>query len=102
MSGPMLPTILVPNEISEWCYLNEALYWVAIQRFPLAQGTENGVDQRQDREYVEGIDPNLPFDLTPTSVDCERAGISSNPIWEDILSGDSYHPEPSSIRELLK
>jgi hypothetical protein len=77
-------------------------FWVALSRLPLGFKTENGVDAREDYEYLDDeTTPYLPYDNVVTNDECEAVGLPPNPEWERIESGESY-PEPDFIREMLK
>jgi hypothetical protein len=78
------------------------LLWVALDRLPLSFITENGVDAREDYEYlVDEMTPYLPYDDVVANEECEAVGLPPNPEWEQRESGE-YYPEPDFIRELLK
>jgi hypothetical protein len=97
----MSRTILVPHAIADRCYLSEALLWVAVCRFPLAFVTENGVDGREDADYIDGLDPYLPFNDPISNLECTLAGLRPNPEYEDFVLGD-FHQTPENLRTLLK
>jgi hypothetical protein len=74
-------SVLTANQVAERCFLHEALYWVALTRFPLASLLEDGEDGREYDKWVDGIKP--PYALDTVSRDeCLFAGIPINPAWE--------------------
>ena len=93
-------TLLQVSSVAERCYLIEALYWLAFRHFPLALYSPNGVDERQDRENLEGLDPHLPWDMTISDEECRLVGIQADPRYEELITGD-FHQEPDRIRDLL-
>jgi hypothetical protein len=94
-------TILVPHHIAERCYLKEALLWASVRRFPLLADSENGCDAREDGEYIEGMDPHLPFDEPVNEEECTLVGLPPNPKYEELVSGDCHLP-PETLRQILK
>jgi hypothetical protein len=77
--------ILVPRRLADRCYLAEALLWVSVYRFPLADGTRVPVDRSKwaeidTRESPDHMALGVPLFLdTLTQNECERAGLPSNP-----------------------
>ena len=71
----MLPSVLVPHEIAESCYLSGALLRVAFS-FPLASPTENGMDERTDPEYLEGSDERIIELPTVTGSECAAVRLT--------------------------
>ncbi len=96
-----LPTVLVPAEVADRCYLSEALLWVALNKIPLAAEGLNEVDERIDQNEIGGLEQNLREVQVVTDSECQRAGLPSNPEYEDFKAGD-YHQTPENIRALLK
>jgi hypothetical protein len=94
-------TLLLPHDIAKRCYLDEALFWVALQRFPLASITEKGIDEREDQEYIEGLEPRIPFESPVTDEECRRVGLEQNPEYRD-FADETYHSLPEHIRTLLR
>lgn len=77
------------------------MLWLALQRLQLAEPTEYGKDSRVDTEYVEDLEPRLPFDGLITTEECLRVGLPPNPEYEDFEAGD-YHLPLERIRELIE
>jgi hypothetical protein len=77
--------ILVPRRLADWCYLAEALLWVSIYRFPLADPTRVPLDRSKwveidTRESPDHMALGVPLFLdTLTQNECERAGLPPNP-----------------------
>lgn len=94
-------TILVPNALAERCYLPEALLWLAVYRFPLAEILENGVDARESMERIDGCEPTDSYLDTLSDEECARVGLPPNPTFEEMVSGD-VHLEPEMLRSILK
>ncbi len=86
-------SVLIPYEVTNRCYLSEALYWVALHRFPIASLLETGDDQREYDDFIEGI--TAPYSLEPVTGDESfLAGIPVNPLWEAEQSFTHYiYPE---------
>ncbi len=93
--------LLQPVAVAEQCYLSEALWWVALQRFPVEFITENGTDQRIDLKYIDGIEPNLPGDSLVTDEECARVGLPPNPMFDAAERGE-FHSEPDHLRWLMQ
>jgi hypothetical protein len=94
--------ILVPRRLADRCYFSEALLWVAVSRFPLADvvhvplegGKWAEIDTRESPDHmVLGIPSFLD---TLTEYECERAGLPPNPNDEGRAG-----TEPERIRERL-
>jgi len=91
--------ILVPRRLADRCYLAEALLWVSVSRFPLADLTRVPRDGKKwaeidTRESPDHMALGIPLFLdTLTEYECERAGLppNSNNDWI----------EPERIRERL-
>jgi hypothetical protein len=77
----MIKSVLIAHPIAEVCFLSEALYWLAIGRFPTAVSSQYADDGRNDDEWTEGIAPNFLVD-TVTKDECKFAGLPVNPAWE--------------------
>jgi len=77
--------ILVPRRLADWCYLAEALLWVSVSRFPLADPTRVPLDGRKwtemdTRESPDHMALGIPLFLdTFTEYECERAALPANP-----------------------
>ena len=77
--------ILVPRRLADRCYLAEALLWVSVSRFPLADGSRVPLDRSQwaemdTRESPDHMALGVPLFLdTLTQNECERAGLPPNP-----------------------
>jgi hypothetical protein len=93
----MVPTVFIPVAVAARCYLQEALLWVAVNRYPIAHFPEHSIDAREDDEYVEGLEPYIPNDEPLSSDECAAAGLSSNPEREDFDTGD-FHQTPENLR----
>jgi hypothetical protein len=91
--------ILVPRRLADRCYLAEALLWVSVSRFPLADLTRVPRDGKKwaeidTRESPDHMALGIPLFLdTLTEYECERAGLPPNPNNDWI--------EPERIRERL-
>jgi hypothetical protein len=92
--------ILVPRRLANRCYLAEALLWVSISRFPLADVTRVPLDggkwaEIDTRESPDHMALGTPLFLdTLTDHECMRAGLPPNPNNEE-----STWIEPERIRE---
>jgi hypothetical protein len=77
--------ILVPRRLADRCYLAEALLWVSVSRFPLADKTRVPLDRSKwveidTRESPDHMALGVPLFLdTLTQNECERAGLPPNP-----------------------
>jgi hypothetical protein len=91
--------ILVPRRLADRCYLAEALLWVSVSRFPLADPTRVPLDERKwveidTRESPDHMALGITLFLdTLTEYECVRAGLPPNPN-NDLI-------EPERIRERL-
>lgn len=89
----MALSVLIANQVAERCFLNEALYWVALSRFPLAHPRGPEEDGREDDEWVDSIEPPYTQDIVSRE-ECLFAGLPINPEWEAEQSFEYYsHPE---------
>ena len=92
-------TVLIPTPVASYCYLFEALLWIAFQRFPLFVETEDGGDIRTDNNEFEGTEPRIVIE--PISDDeCRSAGLPLNPEYAVYIAGE-YHSRPEDIERLL-
>ena len=90
-----------PFRLAAYCYLYEALLWVALQRHPLYSHWEDSGDVRLDTEDIEGIDPRISFE--PFSDDeCDRAGLPRDPEYTAWNESDGPPLDPQSIREIAR
>jgi hypothetical protein len=77
--------VLIPRRLADRCYLAEALLWVSVCRFPLADGTRAPLDRSKwaemdTRESPDHMALGVPLFLdTLTQNECERAGLPPNP-----------------------
>jgi hypothetical protein len=94
-------TVIVPTEVAAYCYLYEALLWVALQRHPLYSQWEDSGDVRLDTEDIEGIDPRISFQPF-TDDECDRAGLPRDPEYAAWNEGDGPPLDPQSIREIAR
>ena len=62
---------------------------------------ENGVDARVEPEYIEGLDPYLPFEEPVDDEGCKSVGLPLNPEYEAQEAG-KWHQTTESIRRLLQ
>jgi hypothetical protein len=92
--------VLVPRPSAAYCYLYEALLWVALQRLPLAEPWEDNVDTRTITEDLDSASPRLESEPI-TDDECQKVGLPPNPEYA-LHCGDEYHPEPRYIEELLR
>ena len=92
-------TVLQPSLVTNYCYLYEALLWVAVQRFPLFQESESGVDIRTDLEDVEDFDPRFEFDVLNDD-ECRHVGLPENPEYALLMEGD-YCSRPDFYEQML-
>ena len=81
--------VLVPRRLANRCYLSEALLWISLSRFPLAdvaqvpieQGKWAGIDTRESPDHLA---LGVPLFLdTLTENECMRAGLPPNPNNEE-------------------
>jgi hypothetical protein len=91
--------VLVPSPVADYCYLFEALLWVALQRIPLAVPWDEGVDQRVSTEDMDNLEPRLEFEPL-SDEDCQRVGLPPNPEHALFVSGD-YHARPEDLERIL-
>src|SRR5262245_38266955 len=98
-TGPF--TILIPHSLAERCYLAEALLWLSVCRFPLAEVFENGIDVREDLKRIESFEPTDSYLGTLSDEECARVGLPPNPTYEEMVSGD-VHLNPDTLRGMLK
>jgi hypothetical protein len=92
--------VLVPRHTASYCYLYEALLWIAFQRVPLAEAREDDLDARVTTEELTSISPSLEFEPI-TDDECRRVGLPLNPEYAVYL-GDDYHLEPEDIERMLR
>lgn len=93
-----LLAVLVPTPVTPYCYLYEALLWVAIQRHPLFSQWEHG-DVRLDTEDLDDINPRMEFE--PFSDDeCDRAGLPHDPEYAAWTEGDGPPSDPALLKRL--
>jgi hypothetical protein len=86
--------ILTPKELAPKCYLFEALYWIAFNRYPIVENyDEHGNDYRFNEESF--FDFEVPIETDLTLEECERIGLPPDP-----KAIDDYFLEPDKIREL--
>ena len=74
-----MPTFLQAIDLPERCFLEEALYWVAFLRLPVAYYTDDGSEIRQTEE-VGGYAIALT-DGSLTRDETSRLGIPVDPDW---------------------
>jgi hypothetical protein len=86
--------ILVPRTLANRCYLAEALLWVSVSRFPLADVAHVPLEEGKwveidTRESPDHMAMGIPLFLdTLTERECVRAGLPPNPnnegrIWTE-------------------
>jgi len=94
--------VLVPRTLADRCYLAEALLWVSVSRFPLADVAHVPLKERKwveidTRESPDHMALGVPLFLdTLTEYECVRAGLPPNPNNE----GRTWI-EPERLRERL-
>jgi hypothetical protein len=94
--------VLVPRTLANRCYLSEALLWVSVSRFPLADVTQVPLEggkwaEIDTRESPDHMTLGIPLFLdTLTENDCMRAFLPPNPNNEA-----RTWIEPERIRERL-
>ena len=77
--------VLLPRRLADRCYLAEALLWVSVSRFPLADVTHVPLKERKwaeidTRESPDHMALGVPLFLdTLTEYECMRAGLPPNP-----------------------
>lgn len=81
-------TVLTPTAVVPYCYLYEALLWVAVQRLPFAEPGENG-DRRVETNEFESTDPPIEF-MAIDDEECERCGLPPNPEYAAIFDEELY------------
>jgi hypothetical protein len=91
--------VLVPTPAAAYCYLFEALLWVAIQRIPLASPWDDGIDRRVNTEDMDNVEPRLEFEPVRDE-ECSRAGLPLNPEYALLFSGD-YHSRPEDLERIV-
>src|SRR5215471_13270225 len=67
---------LVETELSERCFLEEVLYWVAFQRLPVCWFDFDGIDARSYE--MPGYEVDVAFHPL-TLNECERSGLPEDP-----------------------
>jgi hypothetical protein len=76
-----MPTFLQAVLLPEWCFLYEALYWVAFQRLPIASYTVDAEEYRLSEE-VENYEAEITDSPHLISEDeAKFAGIPPDPQW---------------------
>lgn len=85
----------------ERCYLSEALYWIAFNRFPVASYTRNGIDVREDPDEIEGFEQSFPFEEIVSASECAYAGLPVNPEWVAMIEGN-YSPSSKELERILR
>lgn len=90
--------VFLPTSIASYCYLFEALLWMAFQRFPLAVAAEDGGDIRWSNDY-EDAEPCLEVEPA-NDEECQRAGLPCSPEYAAFISED-YFSAPERLEELL-
>lgn len=88
--------VLTAVEVAEFCYLWEAVLWVAVYRYPLVEFTVDGEDARRHPDVIEGLRPNVKCDRLLTTEECALAGLATNPEYEELKSGEP----PESVEYL--
>jgi len=95
-------SILVPRRLADRCYLAEALLWVSVSHFPLADPTRVPLDETKwaeidTRESPDHMSLGVPLFLDAlTEYECSRAGLPPNPNNEEGIWNQRHH-----IRERL-
>jgi hypothetical protein len=80
-----MPTYLQPVYLPNFCFLYEALYWVAFQRLPISTYTFDGEEYRLSDE-VDGYEAHVSD--SPTEISDEEAkfaGIPPDPYWAALM-----------------
>jgi hypothetical protein len=95
-------TILQPVDVSDRCFLYEALLWVGFNRFPLLSYTENGVDFRFDnKKDDQTYEGEIPWEnMYITTEECASVGLPPNPEYEALIN-DEYQPSVETIEKIL-
>ena len=96
---PLPLTVLVPSPVASYCYLHEALLWMAFQRVPPYVEDEEGTDARWSKDG-DGIRPYVETDHVSDD-ECQRAGLPPDPEYAVSMAGD-YYSRPQDIERLLK
>jgi hypothetical protein len=92
--------VLVPTPAAAYCYLFEALLWVALQRIPMAVPWDDGIDRRISTDDMDNAEPRLEFEPI-SDEECQRIGLPPNPEYAAFIEGD-YHSRPEDIERLLR
>ena len=92
----LIKTILVSHEVAEVCSLNEALMWVAFNRFPLGPPVQQGWDDlRRDIEHMLYLDPRVDVE-DPTYTECVSVGLSPRPDVTGLFAPENVKEAPAS------
>jgi hypothetical protein len=111
-----MPTFLQAVILPEWCFLYEALYWVAFQRLPIASYTLDAGEYRLSDE-VEDYEAEITDSPQLISEDETKfAGIPRDPEWvawaeersllpaseyEKVLAGSARDASESYRRQMM-
>ncbi|WP_417796368.1 hypothetical protein [Terasakiella pusilla] len=91
--------VLEEKEAPEKCYLVEVLYWRAFLRFPEYTFIEDK-DARFHEDVLDSYTSPVPDDYGFTEEECQYAGISKDPAYEDLIN-DTGILRPEYYEEML-
>lgn len=92
-----MPTFFQPVELSERCFLEEVLYWVAFERLPIAVYWDDGKEIRESDEI--DYEPEI-VDRVLTETETERAGMPPDPRWRATIEEKTHLPSAHYDRYL--
>jgi hypothetical protein len=84
--------VLIPHAIAERCTLLEAVYWIAFNRYPIHEYSEEAADRREDTECNDGVRLEEPLDIESffTKEICDKYGLPISPVAEYINENGEY------------
>lgn len=96
-------TMLVQRKVAEYCFLSEAINWIAFSEYPEERLFENDTDARFTASiYEEYETSNIdnPYNLIEGKL-CERVGLPISPRWKKFNNNDDSLEEAWRVDELL-
>jgi len=86
--------VLTPTRVVEKCLLEEALYWVGLNRYPTEFYGHDG-DARFDSEFQSGdYHARMPHELCSSGVftneECKAMGLPPHPEYQSLLGEEEY------------
>ncbi len=89
-----MSVILQPHEIAEKCFLIEALYWLAFNRYPLEFLDHKGERIRSSYEHIMDLETIVPeYDSYILPEETARIGILPDPHYKEAIDEDVLEAE---------